>query len=99
MKLKYLEATIINKRRMHEEINKRINSRNVRYYSGKKPLPLDYYNTNIKIKIQNCNYACRFYGCGTSSSTLTEEYRSMVFQNKMLRIILGSKREEVTLVP
>lgn len=98
MTLKYLEATIINKNYIHEEINKRINSKYVRYYSGQNLLPPDYYKTNKKIKIQNCNYACIFYGFGISSTILTEEYKLIVFQNKKLRRILGSKKEEVTLV-
>jgi hypothetical protein len=35
------------------------------------------------------------YGCGTSSLTLREEHRLRVFENKMLRRILGPKRDEV----
>jgi hypothetical protein len=36
------------------------------------------------------------YGCETWSLTLREEPRLRVFENRMLRTIFGSKREEVT---
>jgi hypothetical protein len=35
------------------------------------------------------------YGCDTWSLTLRAEYRLRVFQNRMLREIFGSKRDEV----
>jgi hypothetical protein len=36
------------------------------------------------------------YGCETWSLTLREEHRLTVFENKVLRRIFGSKRDEVT---
>jgi hypothetical protein len=36
------------------------------------------------------------YGCETWSLTLREEYRLRVFENRVLRRILGRKRDEVT---
>jgi hypothetical protein len=36
------------------------------------------------------------YGCETWSSTLREEHRLRVFENRMLRRIFGLKRDEVT---
>ena len=36
------------------------------------------------------------YGCETWSLTLREERRLRVFENRVLRRILGSKRDEVT---
>jgi hypothetical protein len=36
------------------------------------------------------------YGCEIWSLTLREEGRLRVFENKMLRIIFGPKRDEVT---
>ena len=36
------------------------------------------------------------YGCETWSLTLREERRLRVFENRVLRIIFGTKREEVT---
>jgi hypothetical protein len=35
------------------------------------------------------------YGCGTLSITLTEGHRLRVFDNRLLRKILGPKRDEV----
>jgi hypothetical protein len=46
------------------------------------------YNTIIVLVI--------LYGCETCSLTLREEYRLRVFENKVLRRIFGSKRDEVT---
>jgi hypothetical protein len=36
------------------------------------------------------------YGCETWSTTLREEHRLRVFENRMLRRICGPKRDEVT---
>jgi hypothetical protein len=36
------------------------------------------------------------YGCETWSLTLREEYRLRVFENRVLRRIIGPKRDEVT---
>jgi hypothetical protein len=36
------------------------------------------------------------YGCGTWSVILREEHRLRVFENRVLRRIFGSKRDEVT---
>jgi hypothetical protein len=37
-----------------------------------------------------------FYGCETWSLTLREEHRLRVFENRVLRKVFGSKRDEVT---
>jgi hypothetical protein len=37
-----------------------------------------------------------FYGCGIWSLTLMEEHRLGVFEHRVLRRILGPKRDEVT---
>jgi hypothetical protein len=36
------------------------------------------------------------YGCETWSLTLREEHRLRVFENRVLRILFGPKRDEVT---
>jgi hypothetical protein len=38
-----------------------------------------------------------FYGCETWSLTLTEEHRLSVFENRVLRRIVGPTRDELTL--
>jgi len=45
--------------------------------------------------IQNYNFACCLYGCETWLLTLREERRLSVFENRVLRIIFGPKRDEV----
>jgi hypothetical protein len=42
------------------------------------------------------NIAFETYGCETWSLTLREEHRLGVFENRVLRMIFGPKRDEVT---
>ena len=52
---------------------------------------------NVKIKIhRTIILPVVLYGCGTWSLTLREERRLRVFENKVLRRIFGSRRDEVT---
>jgi len=54
---------------------------------------------NLKIKIRVCRFIILpvfVYGCETWSLTLRKERRLRVFENKVLRRIFGSKRDEVT---
>ena len=52
---------------------------------------------NLKIKIYRTNILpVVLYGCETWSLTLREERRLSVFENKVLKRILGPKRDEVT---
>ena len=52
---------------------------------------------NLKIKIyRNKILPFVMYGCETWSLTLREERRLRVFENRVLRGILGPKRDEVT---
>jgi hypothetical protein len=52
---------------------------------------------NVKIKIyKTIILPVVLYGCATWSLTLREEHRLRVFENRVLRRILGPKREEVT---
>ena len=50
----------------------------------------------LSIDIQNYNFACCFYVCGTWSPTLREERRLSVSENRVLRRVFGPKRDEVT---
>jgi hypothetical protein len=51
----------------------------------------------VKIKIyKTIILPVTFYGCETLSLTLREEYRSRVFENRVLGRIFGPKRYEVT---
>jgi hypothetical protein len=52
---------------------------------------------NVKVKIyKTIILPVVLYGCETWSLTLREEYRLRVFENRVLRIIFGPKRDEVT---
>ena len=52
---------------------------------------------NIKIKIyRTIILPVVWYGCKTWSLTLRKERRLRVFENKVLRRIFGSQREELT---
>jgi hypothetical protein len=52
---------------------------------------------NLEIRIYNTIILpVVLYGCETLSLTLREEHRLRVFENRVLRMILGPKRDEVT---
>jgi len=52
---------------------------------------------NFRIKIyRNIILSVVLYGCETWSFTLREERRVKVFENRVLRRIFGSKRDEIT---
>jgi hypothetical protein len=96
-KFKYLGTTLTDQNRMHEEINSRLNSGNACYHSVRCLLSSRLLSGNVKVKL------CRaiilpvvLYGCETWSVTLREEHRLRVFENRVLRGILGPKRDEVT---
>jgi hypothetical protein len=54
-----------------------------------------YQNVNITIS-KTIILAVVLYGCETLPLTLREEHRPGAFENRMLRRIFGSKRDEVT---
>jgi hypothetical protein len=52
---------------------------------------------NIKITTHmSINFPAVLYGCKPWSVTLSTEYRLRVFENRVLRKIFGTKRDEVT---
>jgi hypothetical protein len=52
---------------------------------------------NVKVKIyKTVILPVVLYGCETWSLTLREEHRLRVFENRVLRRILGPKRDDVT---
>jgi hypothetical protein len=52
---------------------------------------------NVKVKIyKTIILPVVLYGCETWSLTLKEEHRLRVFENRVLSIIFGPKRDEVT---
>ena len=67
------------------------------YYSVQNLLSSSLLSKNLKIKIyRNLILPVVLCGCETWSLTLREERRLRVFENKVLRRVLGPKRDEVT---
>ncbi|KAJ4432555.1 hypothetical protein ANN_21178 [Periplaneta americana] len=96
-KFKYLGATVTNINDTREEIKHRINMGNVCYYSVEKILSSSLLSKNLKVRIyKTVILPVVLYGCETLTLTLREEHRLRVFENKVLRKIFGTKRDEVT---
>jgi hypothetical protein len=75
----------------------RLNSGNACYYSVQNLLSSRLLSRNIKIRIcKNIILLLVLYGCETCSLALREEHRLRLFENRVLRRIFGSKRDEVT---
>jgi hypothetical protein len=84
-----------NQNDIHDEIKNRLNSGNACYYSVQNLLSSHLISKNLKIKIYGTVILpVVLYGCETWSLTLGEEHRLRVFENRLLRKIFGSKREE-----
>jgi hypothetical protein len=76
---------------------KRLNSGNARYHSVQNILSPRILSKNLIIIIYKIIiFLAVLYGCETWSLTLREEHRLRVFENRVLRRILGPKRDEVT---
>jgi hypothetical protein len=94
---KYLRTTVTNQNFIQEEIKRRLNSGNSCYHSVQNLLSSQLLSKNLKIRIYKIIILpVVLYGCETWSLTLREEYRRGVFENRVLRRIVGPKRYEVT---
>jgi hypothetical protein len=75
----------------------RLNSGNACYHAVQDLLSSRLLSRNAKIKIyKTIILPLVLYGCETWFLMLREEHRLRVFENRVLRIISGSKRDEVT---
>jgi hypothetical protein len=93
----YLGMTVTNQNFIQEEIKRRLNLGNTCYHSVRNLLSSRVLSRNIKIRIyKSIILPAVLYGCETWSLTLREIHRLRVFENRMLRKIFGSKRDEVT---
>jgi len=94
---KYLGTTLTNQNSIQEEIKSRLKSLNACYYSVQNLLSSRLLSKNLKINIyRTIILPIVLYGFETWSLTLREERRLSVFENKVLRRVLGSKRVEIT---
>jgi hypothetical protein len=82
---------------MNEEIKSRLNSGNACYHSVQCLLSSRLLPRNVKVKIyKTIILPVVLYGCETWSLILREESRLRVYENRVLRGILGTKTVEVT---
>ena len=87
----------INQNSIQEEIKSRLKLGNACYYSVQNLLSSRLLSKHLKIKIyRTIILPVVLYGCETWSLTLREERRLRVFESWLLRIVLGPKRDEVT---
>jgi hypothetical protein len=95
--LKYLGTTVTNKNLIQEKIKRRLNSGNACYHSVQNLLCSRLLSTNLNIRIyKTIIFPIVLYVCETWSVTLREKHRLRVFENRVLRRLLGPKRDEVT---
>ena len=86
---KYLGTTLTNQNSIQEGIKSRLKTGNVYYHSVQNLLSSSLLPKNIKIKIyRTIILPVVLYGCETWSLT----WREMMFENRVLRRILGPKR-------
>ena len=80
-----------------EEIKSRLKSGSACYHSVQNILSSSLLSKNLKFKIyRTIILPVVLYECETWPLTLREESRLRVFENRVLRRIFGSKREEET---
>jgi len=95
--LKYLGTILKNQNHIEEEIRSRLKSGNSCYHSVQNLMSLSFLSKNTKIKMyRTIILPVVLYGCETWSLTLREECGMWVLENRVLRRIFGSKRDEVT---
>ena len=84
-------TTLTNQNSIHEEIKNRLKLGNACYHSVQNLLSSSLLSKNLKIKIyRTIILPVLLYGCETWS------LRLRVFENRVLRRIFGSRRDEVT---
>jgi len=94
---KYWGTTLTYQYFIHEEIKSGLKSGNVCYHSVQNLLSSSLLSQNLKIKIYtNIILPLVLHGYETRSLILREERRLRVFENQVLRRIIGPKRDEGT---
>jgi len=92
-----LVAYVTSKNEVTEEIKSRLVSGNACFYSVQKLLTSRLISSKLKLKIYGTVILpVILYGCESWSTTLADEHKLRVFENKILRKIYGPKRDETT---
>jgi hypothetical protein len=93
---KYLGTAATNQNFIHEVIKSTLNSGIACYHSLQNALSCRLLSKNVKIKIcKTVLLPVVLYGCGTKPLALKGKHRLKAFENRMLRRIFGSKRDEM----
>jgi hypothetical protein len=88
---------VTNQNLIQEEIKRRLNSGNACYHSFQNLLSSHLLSKNVKVTIyKTIILPVVLYACETSSLTVREENILRVFENRVLRRIIGPKRDGVT---
>jgi hypothetical protein len=96
-KFKYFGTTLTDQNCMYKEIKSRLNSGNACYHSVQSLLSSCLLSRNIKVKMyKTIILLVVSYGCETLPQSLSEELRLRVFENRVLKRIFGSRRDEET---
>ena len=94
---RYLRTILTNQNSIQEEIKGKLISGNACYHSVQNLLSFRLLSKNLKIKIYwKINWTVLVYVCDTWSLILMEDCRLRVFEDRVLRSIFGTKRDEVT---
>ena len=89
--------TVTNQNSIQEQIKSRLKSGNACYHSVQNILSSSLLSQNIKIEInRNIILPVVLYGCETWSLTPRVERGLKVFENRVLRRIFGSNRDDMT---
>ena len=92
---KYLGSLVTNQNSIQDEIKCRLKAGNSHYYSVQILLYSGLSSKNLKFKIyKTIILPVVLYGCEALSLTLREERRLRIFENRILRRILGPKRDQ-----
>jgi hypothetical protein len=93
---KYWGTIVANQNLIQEEMKRILHSEHASYYSVQNLLFTPLLSEYVKIRIyKTVILPLVLHGCNTCSLILREEHKMRMFQNRMLRRICGSKRDEV----